>query len=468
MKTKFRLVVVSFLCVAAIILGGTTVSVAKPPTGTDVSSPVAPYVSRTPLSKLPPGTPAASSRPRLRGGGAEVPTHQAHAPDALTSITSASLGLSVTPEEFAVASPNIEGIITGGQPPDTNGAVGPNHFIQTVNGSVFVVYDKQGNPLTGIINFQQLWIDAGAPANDDCLARGRGDPYVLYDHLADRWVLSQLANKGTNTGDPLQIQCIAVSQGPDPVNDGWYVYTFDLGYKNDYPKLAVWPDGYYLVTQRGYNGNDVDVVVFDRATMLNGGAVSFQHKTGSSGKPTIIMLPSELEGPPPAPGTPNFYVRMIDCDLFSGQGPCGASDRIEIREFHVDWGNPANTTMGSLTTLYPADFSSDICAGADLNNNCADQPGAFPKKETSSVWPMGPAHYRNFGSYESLVFNHTVDVDGNGLAGIRWYELRRSGGVWSHLSAGHLLTAGRNIDAPLDGQHWDGQAGEHGAGLQCL
>jgi len=422
-----------FLCAAVITLGSNSVSMAKPPTATGISTPVEPYVSETSLSELPAATTYGRSSPRIKVNGPDaVPSQPESQPqDALAQTSGETIGLTTTPEEFAVANPNFEGI-RGGNPPDPNGAVGPNHYIQIVNASVFVIFDKQGNALTGTINMQQLWIDAGAPADDDCRVRGRGDPYVVYDHLADRWVLTQFANKDTDVNDPLQIQCIAVSMGPDPVNDGFYVYTFDLGYSNDYPKLAVWPDGYYLVSQQGYNGNPVDVAVFDRATMLNGGAASFQTRTGSGGKPTIIMLPSELEGPPPAPGTPNFYVRMIDCDLFSGQGPCGASDRIEIREFHTDWGTPANSTMTLVQTLFPADFNSAICDGANLFNNCIDQPGAgTTDKEALAVWPMAPANYRNHGSYESLVFNHTVNVDGNGLAGIRWYELRRTAGVWS-------------------------------------
>jgi uncharacterized repeat protein (TIGR01451 family) len=354
-----------------------------------------------------------------------VAPHAPHAPDPLRQTSpEGAIGLTVTPLEFSVADPNFDGFITGGQPPDTNGAPGPNHYIQTVNGSVFQVFDKTGNLLLGTTNFQSLWAAAGAPADDDCLVRGRGDPYVVYDHLADRWVLSQLANHLTDVGDPLTVECLAVSQGPDPVTDGWYVYTFQLGVYNDYPKIGVWPDGYYSVTQEGYNGNPVDVTVYDRATMLNGGFATFQRKS-VAGPPTIIILPADLSGPPPAPGTPNFYARPVDGDLFGG------ADRIEIFEFHVDWGVPANTTFTLVQTLAPAGFSSDICAGANLFNNCIDQPGDPAKKEAMSVWPMGPLHYRNFGSYEALVFNHTVDVNGAGLAGVRWYELRRAGGVWS-------------------------------------
>ena len=279
---------------------------------------------------------------------------------------------------------------------------------------------------------RQIWIDAGAPAADDCRIGQRGDPYVIYDHLADRFVLTQFANdRMFGAGDVLRIQCIAVAQGPDPVNDGWFAYTFNLGFSNDYPKFGVWPDGYYMISQRGYGSLVVDATVFDRATMLNGGAATFQSAPLAGGLPnqTIVMLPSELQGPPPPAGSPNYYVRMIDGDLF-GLGP--GQDQIQIREFAVDWGVPANTTLGNLTTLSPSEFSSDICAGANLFNYCIDQPvPSIDKLEALSVWPMAPANYRNFGTHESLVFNHTVDVDGAGLAGIRWYELRRVAGVWT-------------------------------------
>jgi len=388
-----------------------------------VSPPVQPYKLDKDLSTLPRGVPSSDERPRPQGD-LPVVAAESNSPDPLWLSSGSATGLSVMPPEFSVANPNFDGFITGGSPPDTNGAPGPNHYIQTVNGSVFRVYSKTGALLLGTTNFQQLWIDAGAPADDDCRVRGRGDPVVVYDHLADRWVLSQLANHLTDAGDPLQVECLAVSQGPNPVTDGWYVYTFQLGVSNDYPKIGVWPDGYYSVTQQGYNGNPVDVTVYDRANMLNGNPATFQ-RLSVAGPPTIIILPGDLSGPPPAPGTPNFYARPVDGGLFGG------ADRLEIFEFHVDWGVPANTTFTLVQTLNPSAFSSDICAGANLFNNCINQPANAALKEALSVWPMGPLHYRNFGGYETLVFNHTVDVNGAGLAGVRWYELRRSSGVWS-------------------------------------
>jgi hypothetical protein len=330
---------------------------------------------------------------------------------------------------FTAPSPNFDtnqGI--GANPPDANGAVGPNHYIAIVN-LTFEIYDKNGVRLSGPTNIQRLW--SGAPANDDCRVRIRSDPYVLYDHLADRWIISVLANHNTNAGDPLQVQCIAVSRGPNPVTDGYFAYTYQLGVVNDYPKLAIWPDGYYLITQRGYDGtnNALDAWVFDRANMLAGNPGTFQHQnTAFNGHHDVIALPSELTGPAPPAGLPNFYVRPYDGNLYADGAP-----RIEIFEFHTDFAVPANTTFQLRQTLTPATFRSDICSGTALNQYCVPQPGTGVRLDALSIWPMSPVQYRNFGDHETLLFSHAVNADGAGLVGIRWYELRRGpvgGGPW--------------------------------------
>ena len=112
----------------------------------------------------------------------------------------------------------------------------------------YQIFDKAGNSLAGPTDPATFW--SGAPAGDACKNQ-RGDPYVLYDHLADRWVMTFFAQNPAIPGDSLQYQCIAVSQTADPVSGGWFAYTFFLGIKNDYPKLAVWPDGYYMISQEG-------------------------------------------------------------------------------------------------------------------------------------------------------------------------------------------------------------------------
>jgi uncharacterized repeat protein (TIGR01451 family) len=383
----------------------------------------------------------------------------------------APLAAGVTPSEFLTPSPNFDTDQRGDGPPDANGAVGLNHYIQIVNFS-FEVFDKNGNRLAGPTDPQTLW--SGAPADDDCRVRGRGDPYVVYDHLADRWVITQFANHQTNAGDPLAVQCIAVSKGPNPVTDGFFAYTFQLGVKNDYPKLAVWPDGYYMISQRDdYDSttNNLDAWVFDRANMLNGNPATFQQKNSVfQNHHDIIALPSDLTGPPPPAGSPNFYVRPYDGNLFGDGLP-----RIEIFEFHADWGVPANTTFGLIqtidTTTGLASFSSSTCGGSSLDPDCVPQPGTSNKLEVISVWPMGPLQYRNFGDHETLLFTHAVNVDGMGLIGMRWYELRRGpvgSGKWKIHQQGTFSPADSTTTTTTSIYRWMGSIAMDQAGNIAL
>ncbi|MEA3292208.1 MAG: CARDB domain-containing protein [Pseudomonadota bacterium] len=318
---------------------------------------------------------------------------------------------------------NFEGIpATGSLPPDTVGDVGPNHYVQTVN-TALAIYDKSGNLLAGPTPINALWSGFGGP----CETQNRGDPVVRYDHLADRWLVSQFALPGGNAGFH---ECIAISRTPDPVSGGWFLYDFptmDSATGSfvfpDYPKIGVWPDGYYMGTQRGFPNGGLDVWVFERDKMLVGApatAVQF-----SVPRPSLFLMPGDLDGPPPPAGTPNFFLRQVDGDRFGGR------DRLEVFEFDVDWANPAASTVLQIADLPTAPFDSVLCS-ATLLGACIPQPGVSQKLETLTVWPMWRAQYRNFGTHEAMVTNHTVDANGNELAGIRWYELRRlPGGSWS-------------------------------------
>ena len=348
------------------------------------------------------------------------PTEPVRGPGALRAFA--------PPAMAPVEGVNFEGIpATGVLPPDTVGDVGPNHFIQMVN-SAFSIYDKTGNLLAGPTSINALWSGFGGP----CETLNNGDPIVRYDHLADRWLLSQFALPGGNQGF---FECIAISRTGDPVAGGWFLYAFptnDGATGNpvfpDYPKIGVWPDGYYMGTQRGFPNGGLDVWAFERDQMLVGAPAAMVQF--SIPAPSLFLMPSDLDGPPPPAGTPNFFLRQVDGERFGG------NDRLEVFAFSVNWANPATSTFVQVSSLGTDPFDSVLCS-ATLLGACIPQPGVSQRLETLTVWPMWPLQFRNFGTHEGMVINHTVDANGNDLAGIRWYELRRTaGGAWSIFQQG--------------------------------
>jgi hypothetical protein len=389
---------------------------------------------------------------RVRGDmleeGAEIARMTVPAPSGPDPLLATARAF-VAPQPIAapVSVAGFDGIAaTGFLPPDTVGDVGPNHYIQMVN-AAFAVYDKQGNLLAGPSLINTLWEGFGGP----CESENNGDPIVRYDHLADRWLLSQFAIHD-------HLQCIAISRGPDPVNDGWFLYAFptvtDAGTEvtPDYPKIGVWPDGYYMGTQRGFPNGGLDVWVFEREKMLTGAPAAQVQFSVSA--PSLFLMPSDLDGPAPPAGTPNFFVRHVDGDRFGG------ADRLEVFAMAVDWSNPSASTFTQVATLPTAPFDTVLCS-AGLLGACVPQPGTNQRLETLTPWLMWRLQYRNFGSHESLVTNHTVDADGNDLAGIRWYELRRSpGGTWNIHQQGTY--------APDNVHRWMGSVAMDEAGNMAL
>jgi uncharacterized repeat protein (TIGR01451 family) len=378
-------------------------------------------------------------------------------------------------------SQNFEGISSNGQsglvgvvlPPDPNADVGPNHVVQWVNVTL-AIYDKSGNPLYGPAAGSTLWQGFGGA----CETSNDGDPIVLYDHLADRWFMSQLAIPNFPNG-PFY-QCIAVSQTPDPLG-AYHRYAFVVSNTklNDYPKFGVWPDGYYLAVNQ-FTCRDLippfgfivcdwggqGAAAFERSRMLLGQPaqmVFFELPLGNLGG----MLPADLDGPPPPAGAPNPFVQVDDGVWFNPTVP----DRLQIWPFHVDWVTPSNSTFGpnppgsSLgIVLETAPFDSNMCG---YQPNCIPQPGfdilglPSPGLDAISDRLMYRLQYRNFGTHETLVVNHTVDVNGADLAGIRWYELRNAGAGWGIHQQGTY--------APNDGLHrWMGSAAMDSAGNIAL
>jgi hypothetical protein len=389
------------------------------------------------------------------------------APAGAGSRMVAPLAVSVDPSSMevapsdAISSPdlNFPGITAAANPPDTVGDVGPNHFVQMVNATFFQIWDKAGNALTGALNFGALW-----PAGDNC-ASNTGDPIVVYDHLADRWLLSQFARPNH--------MCIAISQTPDPTTGQWFLYEFDTGEFPDYPKFGVWPDAYYMSS---YESPDLGIYAFDRDNMLLGNPAANPLKTtidalGAPGVRDTRILPSDLDGPAPPAGTPNFFVRTVD----DQQDPGNPTDRIEVYTAAVDW-NLGTLAFTLTNTLAPAAFDMMVCnRNGQGVRDCIPQPDTVDTVDALSNRPMMQLNYRRFGAHDAMVFNQTIDaralapfMPANELAGIRWYELRDAGAGWSIFQQGtHAPNAGATAEAQLV-HRWMGSAAMDRKGNMAL
>jgi hypothetical protein len=301
-------------------------------------------------------------------------------------------------------------------PPDTEGDIGPNHYMQWVNLS-FQIFNRAGVSLYGPANGNTLFSGFGGP----CETTNDGDPIVLYDRLANRWLASQFAFPAFPAG-PFY-QCIAVSQTGDPTG-AWYRYQFQTSATklNDYPKFGVWPDGYYMTAnlffQNTFGWAGTGVYVFDRARMLNGQVATmqfFELPPADWGG----MLPADLDGstPPPA-GAPNYMMEVVDGAWDPANWP---NDELHFHRFHVDWINPANTTFNITPVIINiAAFDGLLC---NFQRSCIPQPGTIVGLDAIADRLMYRLAYRNFGAYQSLVVNHTVDI-GTNHAAVRWYEVR--------------------------------------------
>ena len=375
-----------------------------------------PHLRDVPLGRPPLGEQVKEREPRWR----RVSRHPSGLlPDSMVQATPAA-PLMPTPVQSVEGVGNVNAVL----PPDTNGDVGPNHFVQWVNLS-FAVYSK-GTPSTppallyGPAPANTLWSGFGGP----CETRNDGDPIVRYDHLADRWVMSQLAIPNSFFGllfGPFY-ECIAVSATPDPLG-AYYRYQYSFTKLNDYPKMGVWSDGYYM-TMNQYSAISLQwagqgVVAFDRAKMLAGQPASaIYYDLAPVDMNLAGMLPADLDGPQPPAGSPAYFVQADD-DAWGA-----APDQLQIWKFHTDWISPAQSSFTRVAALPTAPFDSDLCGYA---RNCIPQPGTTAKVDAISDRLMYRLQYRNFGTHETLVVNETVDADGTDHAGIRWYEIRNPG-----------------------------------------
>jgi hypothetical protein len=412
----------------------------------DVSAPLSALAQRAPASggvdkevpvKVPPRLPG---RAKPAGAGADP-------------LRQAAPGGGATPPpllSFQGISDDDNARIAGFRvvPPDTQGDVGRNEYVQWVN-LLMAAYDKTtGNRVFGPVTGNSIWNGFGGI----CEANNDGDPIVLYDHLADRWMISQFAIGADGH------QCIAVSTTSDPAGSYFrYDFLITRGGLNDYPKFGVWPDGYYMTVNEfapGFVG--ASVVAFEREQMLTGAAAQFV-KIGPlpcAAECYFSLQPSDLDGRAPQAGTPNTIVMAWDDQSFgTGTGP----DGYRLFDFAVNWAQPAASTLSGPTQVTAPEFDSNLC---NFKTGCIPEKGGEPLDPLAG-FTMYRAQYRNFGAYSSLVLNHTVDVSGHSDAGIRWVELRRQRKGWTLFQTGTY--------APDDGNHrWMGSAAMDQAGNLAL
>ena len=326
-------------------------------------------------------------------------------------------------------------------PPDPDVAVGPNHVFQMVN-LVAEIFDRNGNSVMGPVPGNAFWNGTGGL----CDQFNNGDPIVLYDHLADRWFVSQFA---FDDGFTTFAQCAAVSATSDPTG-AYHVYEFSFDDEGlpDYPKFGVWEDGYYMMSNifepPFFFFAGANVAVLERDAMLNGDPariIKIQLPGNHFG-----YLPANLQGPAPAAGTPNYFAT----DAL-------ASNRMDIWEFDTDWTNPGNTSFNNVAQMPVDPFDTDVCTAS--REACVPQPGTTTRVETLSDRLMHLLNYRDFGTHESMVVSRTVDV-GGGRTGIRWYEMRKQGGNWSVYQQGTY--------SPDSDFRWMPSIAQNSAGDICL
>ncbi len=301
--------------------------------------------------------------------------------------------------ELSFDGPNV-GQSGGAVPPDPSGAVGPNHYVSSVNVAI-IVYDKEGNVLAGPTSLGNFIGDG----------QNSGDPIIMYDQLADRWFVSQF-NVATNG------LSIAISETPDPTG-AYFLYEYPLDSFPDYPHYSVWHDAYYLTANKPGD----NIFALEREAMLAGEA---NPQIQGFTLPGVISNPNTVFSPEPAyllgtdfdPDTPGYITYLQD----DGWG--AAFDHLKVWELDIDFDDASNSSVSAPLEIPVAPFDSFI---APFGAGELQQPGTGNRIDMITGVISYAAHYRRFEDHNSWLVTFNVDVqEDNATAGIRWIELRNS------------------------------------------
>lgn len=365
---------------------------------------------------------------------------------------------------------NAQNNISGVNPPDPAGEVGLNHYVAMSN-LHFQVFSKTGVALTQPAATNSVWSGFGGA----CQTENSGDPIVLYDQFADRWLLTQFTSAG-----PTWFNCVAISQTPDPTG-AYYRYAFTTGGNfPDYPKYGVWvdatdnspaaPTGAYLISTREFLGSGgpfqgVGAYAINRAQLIAGNptpqVVSFIAAPGGTAYNVGDgLLPADVDGFTKAPsGSPAYYMGSMDQG-----GPYSApQDALTLWKFVINFATPASSSF-TLTNTIPIATFDTVYPCTPSGRECIPQSGTATKIDILSYRqrPTNRLAYRNFGSHESLVTNQSVEA-ATAMAGVRWWEVR------SPNTSPTVFQEGTYAPGVTDGIHrWMGSIAQDSAGNMGL
>jgi hypothetical protein len=341
-------------------------------------------------------------------------------------------------------------------PPDTNGAAGDTQYVQFVNAS-YAVLDKQTGNFCENVNGQASCAQpntsgrffrlsalfkaaANFPQNNPCATRDDGDPVVVFDRVAHRWILSQFAVP--NGGG--YHHCVAVSQTNDATG-GYYVYAFQQPYFPDYPKMGVWPDGYYTTFNmfRGGRFLGARVCVYERSQMLAG--ASARQLCSSPNSSYGSLLPSDLDGKS-SDLNPSYVSPSSPGDIACSAGPAcpPAGTPNVLANFSggflqtgfvtVNWLTGSGTISWPQRVTGAASFTPACNGGA-----CTPQPDTNQKLDSLGdrlmfrlaysrpcvAYSSTPGQCQTWDPSYHTVVSQSVAVDPgtSTVTGIRWYDV---------------------------------------------
>jgi hypothetical protein len=371
---------------------------------------------------LPPPPPA----PEIgRAGAAIEQTAQGKRPAIEPGVTFDGLGEGFSGRAFpgaenAADAPDVRGGAGRGGI-DISLAAGSDHLFEILNGNMAVFtkkgkkYDSTGKLLYGPVPNNTVFAGFG----ERCGVSNSADSVVRYDQLADRWliVVPVFTRPPDNAQGPYAM-CYAVSATADPLGP-YYRYEFQRPLFPDYPRPAVWPDGYYNPTSTSDNLLP-DVVtqkhdcIADREKMLKGQPATEQCVIIDGG---VFTLNTDLDGKRlPPKGAPNIMMSTGGTQLLK----VFEDDGIYFYKVHVDWNDPSKTTVSKPQKIPVAPYHY-LCDGQ--LSNCVSQPGTTRRLDSQGDKLIQRLVYRNFGDHESILAEHSVATAAHG-GGVRWYEFR--------------------------------------------